>query len=144
MVMEITAQNHKETTRRIIELMSAGDLDGIDEYIADDVVFRTPGEEPGHGLDAFKAACLVFDRAFPDWSMEINEQIAEDDKVATRYTVRGTHEGELEGIEATGNTVEYTGIMIDRFEDGKLVDQSVEFDNAQLLGQLGVMESHEV
>ena len=138
-----TQENHKETVRQIVELMSAGELDKIDEYIAEDVVFRSPGEEPGHGLDAYKEACLVFDRAFPDWSMEIHDQIAEDDQVATRYTNRGTHEGELEGIEATGNTVEFTGIIINRFEDGKVVETIQEFDNAHLLGQLGVMEGPE-
>ena len=135
-----TQENHKETVRRTIELMSAGELDKIDEYIAEDVVFRSPGEETGHGLDAFKEACLVYDRAFPDWSMEIHDQIAENDKVATRYTNRATHEGELEGIEATGKTVEISGIMIHRFEDGKVVESIQEADNAHLLAQLGVME----
>ena len=120
--------------------MSAGELDKIDEYIAEDVVFRSPGEETGHGLDSFKERCLVYDRAFPGWSMEIHDQIAEDDKVATRYTNRATHEGELEGIEATGKTVEVTGIMIHRFEDGKVVETIQEADNAHLLAQLGVME----
>ena len=71
--------------------------------------------------------------------MEIHDQIAEDDKVATRFTNRATHEGELEGIEATGNTVEMTGIMIHRFEDGKIVESFQEADNADLMGQLGVM-----
>ena len=134
-----TKTDNKETIRRVLELMSAGELDEIDDYMAEDVIFRSPGEEPGHGLDAFKEACLVYDRAFPDWSMEIDDQIAEDDKVVTRYTNRATHEGELEGIEATGNTVEVTGIMIHRFEDGKVVETIQEADNAHLLGQLGVM-----
>ena len=138
--MGITTQaNNKETVRRVIELMSAGELDKIDEYMAEDVIFRSPGEEPGHGLDAFKEACLVYDRAFPDWSMEIDDQIAEDDKVATRYTNRATHEGELEGIEATGNSIEVTGIMIHRFEDGKVVETIQEADNAHLLGQLDAL-----
>ena len=125
------------------ELMSTGQLDKIDEYIAADVVFRSPGEEPGHGLEAFKEACLVYDWAFPDWSMEIHDQIAEGDKVATRYTNRATHEGELDGIEATGNTVEVTGIMIHHFEDGTIVESIQEADNAHLLAQLGVMEGHD-
>lgn len=138
-----TQEHHKETVQRVIELMSAGELDEIDEYMAEDVVFRSPGEEPGQGLDAFKEACLVYDRAFPDWSMEIHDQIAEDDKVATRYTNRATHEGELQGIEATGKTVEITGIMIHRFEDGEVVETIQEADNADLLGQLGAIEDPE-
>lgn len=138
-LMAITTQDNKETVRRVIELMSAGRLDEIDEYIAEDVVFHGPGEPPGEGLDAFKDRCLVFDHAFPDWSMEIHDQIAEDDKVVTRFTNRATHEGELEGIEPTGNTVELTGIMIHRFEDGKVVEMIQEADNADLLGQIGVM-----
>lgn len=138
--MEITTQeNQKEKVRRITDLMAAGRLDEIDEYIAEDVVFHSPGEEPGRGLDAFKERCLVYDRAFPDWSMEIHDQIAEDDKVATRFTNRATHEGELQGIEPTGKTVEITGIMIHHFEDGKVVEAIQEADNAHLMEQLGVM-----
>lgn len=49
--------------------MSAGELDKIDEGIAEDVVFHSLGEELGHGLDAFKESCLVYGRAFPDWTM---------------------------------------------------------------------------
>ena len=65
--MEVTTTEHnKETVRQVIEWMSAGELDKIDEHVDGDVVFHSPGEEPGQGLDEFKEACLVFDRAFPD------------------------------------------------------------------------------
>jgi predicted ester cyclase len=74
--------------------------------------------------------------AFPDATISIEEMIAVGDKVIIRYIMRATHEGELQGIPATGNKVEVSGITISRFENGKLVEDREEADGLGLLTQL--------
>jgi predicted ester cyclase len=67
----------------------------------------------------------------------VEEQVAEGDKVVSRWTLRGIHRGDFFGVAGTGNTVEYTGIQIDRFdESGKIVEERAEFD---LLGAMRPM-----
>ena len=75
-------------------------------------------------------------QGFPDATMEINEQLAERDLVATRKTFRGTHRGELWGHQPTGNTVEWEFIDIIRVQDGKLVEHWTSMDIGALRAQI--------
>jgi predicted ester cyclase len=75
-------------------------------------------------------------RAFPDASVEINEQLAERDLVATRKTLRGTHRGEIWGLPPTGNRVELEFIDIFRVKDGKLIEHWTSMDLASLREQM--------
>lgn len=76
--------------------------------------------------------------AFPDFRIEIEDQIAEGDRVVTRVTFRGTHLGEYRGIAPTGRRVAYQGIAVDRIAGGRVVEGWHEADNLGLLRQLGV------
>ena len=88
---------------------------------------------PASGFQAFYVALL---RAFPDATMEINEQIAERDLVTTRKTLRGTHQGELWNLAPTGNHVEFEFIDIFRVLDGKLIEHWTSMDLGALRSQL--------
>jgi steroid delta-isomerase-like uncharacterized protein len=77
--------------------------------------------------------------AFPDVRVTIEEQVAEGDGVATRYTLGGTHEGELMGIPPTGNRVEITGVAFERLADGKIVESRDNYDALGMMQQLGVI-----
>ena len=76
--------------------------------------------------------------AFPGMEITVDDIIAEGDKVVTRWSSVGKHKGELMGIPGTGKDVTVTGITIDRFAGGKIVESWGEFDLAGLLMQLGV------
>jgi predicted ester cyclase len=78
---------------------------------------------------------------FPDIVFSIQEQVAERDKVASRFEWTGTHRGEFLGIPATGRTVRVWGMVIDRLEDGRIKDTRIIMDTFGLLGQLGVLPS---
>ncbi len=78
--------------------------------------------------------------AFPDVHMDVEDMIAEGDKVVARVSVSGTHQGEFMGIDPTGNRVTITGIDILRIVDGKVVEHWGNFDDLGMLQQLGVME----
>ena len=86
---------------------------------------------------------MWFRNVFPDLSCTIEEQVAEGEKVVTRWTVRGTHQGEFFGVPATGERIEMRGIQVDRLEGGKLVEERAEFDLMGALQQLGAVPGPE-
>jgi predicted ester cyclase len=87
-------------------------------------------------VDHFKHFYGLLLRAFPDATMEINEQLAERDLVATRKTLRGTHRGEIWGLTPTGNRVEWEFSDIFRVRDGKLVEHWTHMDFESLRMQM--------
>jgi predicted ester cyclase len=78
-------------------------------------------------------------QAFPDGGVTIEEVIAEEDKVAVRFTYRGTHQGELMGIAPTGTQVTVSGMDINRIVEGKIAERWAVFDMLGILQQLGVV-----
>lgn len=139
MASELEGTN-REVTQRIWELIENDNLDALDEVLAEDVVLRQPGEEEIRGIDGYKESIQTYKKAFPDMTVDVHDMFVDDDVVITHFTLSGTHEGEIEGIEATGNTVENSGMTINRFEDGKAVEDINYWDNLDFLQQLGVME----
>ena len=133
------AHENKAIVRRFIgQAFNAGDLAAIDELVASDYVLHVAPEV--RGPEGMKHFVTMYRTAFPDYTCTIDDQIAEADKVVTRWTARGTHEGELMGITPTGNRVEITGITIDRIEGGKTVETWDHYDALGMMQQLGVME----
>ena len=91
------------------------------------------------GLEGAKRVHEITLIGMPDWRTEIEDLIAEGDKVVARITMTGTHTGDFWGIPATGKKVEFTGIYIVRIEAGKIVEHWGEEDGVSLMQQLGVM-----
>ncbi len=81
----------------------------------------------------------MFRNAFPDLHFTVEDMLAEGDRVASRYTARGTHRGELMGLPPTGRQVTEVGIVISRLAEGKLVEDWHSPDNLGLMQQLGVV-----
>jgi steroid delta-isomerase-like uncharacterized protein len=133
------SEQNKAFDRRIFEAVSNKNLDALNELLADDMVDHElpPGLPPGR--DGTKAFLGMFTSAFPDIEVTIEDQIAEGDKVVTRWTATGTHTGELMGIPATGKQVKMAGIDITRFSNGKNVEHWGQFDQMGLMQQLGVI-----
>ena len=83
---------------------------------------------------------MWFRNAFPDLTCTVEEQVAEGDKVVSRWTLRGTHRGDFFSVAGTGNQVEFTGMQIDRFnESGKIVEERAEFDLLGAMRQVGAI-----
>ena len=81
----------------------------------------------------------MYRSAFPDMTLTIEQQISEGDTVVTRWTARGTHEGELFGIAPTGKRVSVGGVVISRVIDGQLVEDYESYDVHGMMRQLGVL-----
>ena len=132
-------------SRRVLEeVFSAGNLDVVDEILSKDYVHHDPAmPEEGHGREHFKEFASMYRSAFPDVHVEIEDIIAEGDRVATRWVASGTHEGELMGISPTGNRVTVVGTTIDRLADGQIAETWDIYDALGMMRQLGAIPSPE-
>ncbi len=128
---------NKAILRRITEeALNQRNLSLVDEFYATDYVFHLPGTPDIHGPEGFKQYFSTAFAAFPDFHLTTEDMIAEEDKVVSRVTIRGTHKGEFMGIPPTGKEVTATGILIQRFADGKIVEDWESFDFLGFMQQL--------
>jgi steroid delta-isomerase-like uncharacterized protein len=112
--------------------------DGLDEVYPPDVVWHNPDRDL-RGIEEAKQFASTYFEAFPDTSFSVEDMLADGDKVVSRYTVRGTHQGETEEFgPPTGRQVEQEGITIHRIEGGKIVEEWNQYDNLSILQQLGL------
>ena len=134
-------ETNKAISRRVIEeIFNEGKLEIADELIAPDFVGYDPAlPEPMRGPDGVKQQAAGYRAAFSDMRLTIEDDIAEGDRVVTRWTARGTHDGELFGIQPTGKETTVTGVSIDRIIDGRLVETWNNWDTLGLLQQLGAV-----
>ena len=141
------SETNKTVSRRFFEeVFGQGKLNVLDELIAKDHVNSGPGTLPGlpTGPEGTKQLVTVYRKAFPDLHFTIDEQIAEGDKVVTRWTAHGTHKGELVGIPATDKLATVTGLSVDKFVNGKIVNTWGIFDQFGMMQQLGVIPTPEL
>lgn len=135
------SEENKAILRRAMnEVVSEGKLDLIDDLAAPDVKNHNPMPGFAPGLEGVKQGIRVLREAFPDLEVDINDIIAEGDRVVSRHTVSGTHEGEFMGVPPTGKEIEWDAILIFRIVDGKITDQWIEQDRLSLMAQLGLVD----
>jgi steroid delta-isomerase-like uncharacterized protein len=132
--------DHTATIRRMYDLLSAGDIDGFGDLIADDFVEHeeTPGLEPTKA--GVKQFFHMYRAAFPDLRMEPQDVLASGDKVVARARATGTNQGEFMGMPATGKSVDVQLIDIIRFgDDGLAREHWGVFDALGMMQQLGAI-----
>lgn len=138
----MSTEANKAIIRRLFkEAFEQGNLTMLDEIIAPNQVTGGPSAMPGlpSGPEGTKMLITAYRNAFPDLRFTIDEQIAEGNTVVTRWTVLGTHKGELAGLPATGKAATVVGMGVDRIENGKIVESWGLFDQFGMLQQLGVI-----
>ena len=134
----MSAEENRALARRSWELVSQRNLDLIEEFYPPDFVWHEPDQDI-RGYEQAKQFVSTFLQAFPDINISVEDVIAEGDKVVSRYTIRGTHQGETEAFgPPTGRQMALEGITIHRFEDGKIVEEWERYDNLRALQQLGL------
>ncbi len=133
-------EENKALVRRFYEEIDKGNIDAMDELVAEDYIDHNPPPFPGlaPGREGLKQAFRIFFEATPG-RHHVDEQIAEADKVVTRLTAYGRHEGDLPGAPRTGNDLKMTSITIHRIANGRLVEKWSEKDVLGFLIQIGVM-----
>ena len=135
----MSADENKALVRRFVEeFWNEGNTTAADELMAADAEIHMPTGEVVD-LDWLKGFAATWRGSFPDWHSTFEDLIAEGDRVAERWTGRGTHRGELQGIPPTGKRVEAPGSVFYRIVDGKIVEFRGQFDLMSLMQQLGAI-----
>ena len=136
----MSTEANKALVRRFYEEIDKGNLEAMDQLVAEDYLDHNPPPFPGlaTGREGLKQAFKIFWEATPGYH-QIEEQIAEGDKVVTRLTAYGKHEADLPGAPRTGNDLKMTSITIHRIANGKLVEKWAEKDVLGFLIQIGVV-----
>lgn len=138
----VQESGNKATIRRLHDAVNGGvELisQTIDEICQPDVVFHAPIPTGATGTQALKQVWPVLLRAYPDLKVTIEDLIEEGDKVVSRNTVTGTHQGEYMGIAPTGRSVTYKEIFVCRFVDGRVAEVWGVVDVFSQLKQLGLI-----
>lgn len=128
---------NKAVVQRYFDAFVDGDLNALEAVLTRDVVDHTADEGQAVGVEGFKEFTQAWKAAFPDLEVEVNERVAEDDLVVTRWTGRATHLGPYHGIPPTGKRVALEAVSIERLRDGLVTDEWFISDSLALLRQLG-------
>jgi steroid delta-isomerase-like uncharacterized protein len=130
----------KVTARGYIErALNEQRIDLFEEYIDENIIQHPVGRPTTVGRERMKAGVGMLFKAFPDFHLTIDDEIAEGDKVVVRYSFHGTHQGELAGIPGTGKEITLAGVAIYQVDNGKVVEFWNFPDELTLMRQLGVV-----
>ena len=136
----MSAEESKATMRRYLDVFEQGNIDLLDELLAPDYTNHTPATpDLPTGPEGVNAVVSMFRSAMPDLALVIEDTIAESDKVAVRYTLEGTHEGELFGVPSTGRRLSIKSITVERVSDGRIREHWRITDSLEMMQQLGVI-----
>ena len=135
------SEHNKAIVRRLFtELWNNGNLSVADEVFAPNYAHYDPSTPDfGRGPDSEKKRAALYRTAFPDLHLTIEDVIAEGETVMTRWSCRGSHKGDLNGIAPTGKHITITGLTVARVSNGKIVEGYVNWDALGLMQQLGVV-----
>jgi steroid delta-isomerase-like uncharacterized protein len=141
-LMEVVMSDQNKTlVRRLYEeVANNGNYDAANALVHPDYIGHSSSPETETvGVEGYKQFFKMLRSAFPDLRITIEEQVAEDDRVVTRWTARATHRGEFMGIPASGKHGAMTGINIERVVDGKVAECWSNSDDLGLLKQIGAL-----
>ncbi len=136
-----TRETNTAAQQHLGELLNAGDIDRIDEVFASDVLDHDKAPDQGDGVEGTKGFFRTLTAAFPDAHLEVDQLVADEENVVIAYRLSGTHQGDFQGVPATGRHVEVRGVQVGRFADGKIVERWGATDELGILRQLGAQIS---
>ena len=134
----MTSETNIAALERMASLINTGELDALDEVVDKDAVDYDPMPDQKPGPEGFKDFFGMLRAAFPDLKLEPVTVVADDEHVAMAYTINGTHQGDFQGIAATGKRISARGTEIVRFRDGKMIERWGSSDELGILTQLGL------
>jgi steroid delta-isomerase-like uncharacterized protein len=135
---KMSTETNKAIVRRYFDqVLNDRRHDLAEEFLAENIELHGSGLAPG--LEVVKQWLTMFAAAFPDGHYVIEDVVAEEDRVVARTAFNGTHQGEMQGIPATGKSVSMPSITIFRLDNGKIAEGWLVSDNLSLMQQLGVI-----
>ena len=134
----MSTEQNKAIARRFFEAFEANDQAAFDELLSPDLVAHTHASGPVN-REAMLQGISAFNAAFSELHFTMEDLIAEEDRVATRETVRAIHTGDFQGLSPTGKRIAISGMTVERIRDGKIVERWVNVDYMGLMQQLGLV-----
>lgn len=135
------SQQNKDTIRRFWnEVFNSRNLDAIDGLVTRDYAYHGPAGQEVRGAEGLKQLLGVYFTAFPDVRVDVEDVFAEGDRVVSRVTGRGTHQGELMGVPPTRKKIEIAVICVNRFAGSKIAEDWELVDLFGMMQQLGVIQ----
>jgi steroid delta-isomerase-like uncharacterized protein len=135
-----TAEANRQTMQRFVLFINTADEKLASELVSPVAIFYVPGRtEPVSGPAGYLEIIQMMRSGFPDIQWTLEEMVAEGDKVAARFTMRGTHQGPFFGVPPTGKKIAVQALNIYRFDDGKIAEERGQPDLLDLLKQIGAL-----
>lgn len=130
------AENKATVIRFNEEFLEKGNVEVLKEIVAEDFINRTVAGSIPNDVEGLRQFITMLHTGFSDFHVDIHEQVAEGDIVATRKTIRATHTGEIMGHSATGKQVVISVMDFVRLRDGKYVEHWGQNNIAEVVRQL--------
>jgi steroid delta-isomerase-like uncharacterized protein len=142
----MSREEHKVLNRRLIEeAWNQGKIEVVDAILAHDYVHHEPTAPERRNRDDYKQHLVGTRMAFPDVQIRVDDELVDGEQIVTRWTVTGTHQGNLEEptgtIPPTGRQIRVSGITIARYANGKLAEEWQVADMLSFTMQLGLMSA---
>jgi steroid delta-isomerase-like uncharacterized protein len=138
----VTSEANKLTMQKFVEFINTASEALADELISKDAIFHVPGNpEPMRGPAGYLAIIGMMRGGFPDIQWSLEEMVAEGDRVAARFMMRGTHQGPFFGVPPTGKKIAVQAMNIYRLSNGQFVEEHGQPDMLGLLQQIGAVPS---
>ncbi|SKC74330.1 ester cyclase [Paraburkholderia hospita] len=136
----MSAEQNKQVMHRFVEFINTANKELAEELVSREAVFHVPGRsEPVRGPEGYLDIIGMMRSGFPDIQWSLEEMIAENDKVAARFIMHGTHQGAFFGVPPTGKKIQVQAMNIYRLKDGKFVEERGQPDLLSLLQQIGAV-----
>ncbi|MEV7416154.1 ester cyclase [Streptomyces sp. NPDC089919] len=137
---ETTSHNRRVLEHYYEECLNKGNLDAVYEKAIPDHISHGTRADGFDGVEHLREWVRIQRESFPDLHVVVEDWIEQGDKIVQRFTARGSHSGaEYYGIPASGRSFEISGIVIDHFVDGKIVESWFSMDGMELAQQLGAL-----
>ena len=136
----MAAENNKQLMNRFVEFINTANEQLGNELISQNAIFHVPGNtEPMRGPGGYLAIIGMMRGGFPDVQWTLEEMVAENDKVAARFIMKGTHQGVFFGVPPTGKPIKVQAMNFYHFSNGQIVEEYGQPDMLGLLQQIGAL-----
>ena len=136
----MNVEANKATMKKFVEFINTASEQLATQLIAEDAVFFVPGRpDPLRGPAGYMSIIGMMRSGFPDITWTLDETIAEDDRLAARFTMRGTHRGSFFGAPPSGKKIEVRAMNFYRFSNGQIVEEFGQPDLHSLMQQIGAI-----
>ncbi len=131
------AAKNEAVIRQYVDAMNRGDESFLDQYMGNSYIYHGPdGDLDKEGFKKFHHMVLG---AFSNYTMRIEDEFGKEDEVVTRWEFSGTHTGDFQGVEPTGNRIKFNGMIISKFENDRVVEEWEVVDRLGMMKQLGML-----